>query len=129
MIPRLFIFQCSNETYLSCMEKGLFGSNLPWPLEVRKDDYCLLHHFEAGTLLGLWQAVGDGGKKLDSRAWNGKFPYQVKIRLVGAKVTEVTGPALAALQVDPRMGRFDPVVDEEVARLVLDGMNVVKQNP
>ena len=27
-------------------------------------DYCLLHHYEYDTLLALWQADSDGGKKI-----------------------------------------------------------------
>ena len=65
--PKLYIFECNSETYLTCMEKGLFGSNKNWPLAVKKGDFCLLHHLEAGTLLGLWKTASDGGRHLDAR--------------------------------------------------------------
>ena len=61
MTPPTFIFECSSNTYLDCVEKNLFGSNKPWPLEIKTGDYCLLHHYEIGGLLGLWQATCDGG--------------------------------------------------------------------
>lgn len=48
-----FIFECSSSTYLDCVEKNLFGSNKPWPLEIKAADYCLLHDCEIGVLLGL----------------------------------------------------------------------------
>ncbi len=67
-----FIFECSSNTYLDCVEKNLFGSNKPWPLEIKTGDYCLLHHYEIGGLLGLWQATCDGGKNLVPKVW-GKF--------------------------------------------------------
>jgi len=64
MENQTFIFECSSSTYLDCVEKNLFGSNKPWPLEIKTGDYCLLHHYEIGGLLGLWQATTNGGKNL-----------------------------------------------------------------
>lgn len=118
MTPCVWIFQCSNETYLTCMEKGVFGTNLPWALEVKAGDYCLLHHYEVGTLLGLWQAYTPGGKNLIPKVWNGKFPYQVKIRQVSPKVLEVPQSILAEFGVDPRMGKFYPLVENGLAQTV-----------
>jgi hypothetical protein len=57
-------FECSSTTYLDCVEKNLFGSNKPWPFEIKSGDYCLLHHYEIGRLPGLLQASCDGGKGL-----------------------------------------------------------------
>ena len=45
-----FIFECSSTTYLDCVEKNLFGSNKPWPMQIKAGDYCLLHHYEIGGL-------------------------------------------------------------------------------
>lgn len=118
MSSKTFVFQCSSDSYLTCMEKGLFGTNLPWALEVKEGDYCLLHHYEAGTLLGLWQAYTHGGKKLIPKAWNGKFPYQVKIRQVSPKILEVPKNLLTELDVDPSMGRFDYLVEEGLAKRI-----------
>ncbi|MEJ7592338.1 MAG: hypothetical protein WKF77_12375 [Planctomycetaceae bacterium] len=67
--PATFIFECSSSTYLDCVEKDLFGSNKPWPLQIKAGDYCLLHHYEIGGLLGLWQATCDGGKNLVPKVW------------------------------------------------------------
>ena len=113
--PSTFTFECSSNTYLDCVEKNLFGSNKPWPLEIKTGDYCLLHHYEIGGLLGLWQATCDGGKNLVPKIWGGKFPYQVKVKLVLPNVTEVSRSVLAQLGVDPARGRFDNCLDEEMA--------------
>jgi len=120
--PKLYIFECNSETYLTCMEKGLFGSNKNWPLEVKKGDYCLLHHMEAGTLLGLWQAASDGGRNLDARAWKGKFPYQAKIVQASAKIDAVAKNLMEEFQADATVGRFDNVVDEELALRIITTM-------
>lgn len=118
--PKLYIFECNSETYLTCMDKGLFGSNKNWPLEVRKGDYCLLHHLEAGTLLGFWKAASDGGRNLDSRAWKGKFPYQVKVMQASPGINEITKALIAEFHVDPIVGRFENVVEEELAAKIIE---------
>lgn len=115
MTSQTFIFECSSSTYLDCVEKNLFGSNKPWPLEIKAGDYCLLHHYEIGGLLGLWQATSNGGRNLVPKMWGGKFPYQVKVKLAIPKVTDVPKPVLKKLGVDAAIGRFDNSVDEDMA--------------
>ena len=115
MTIKTFIFECSSSTYLDCMEKNLFGSNKPWPLEIKTGDYLLLHHYEIGGLLGLWQATSNGGKNLVPKVWGGKFPYQVKVKLVIPKVTDVPKSVLKKLGIDAAIGRFDNCVDEDTA--------------
>ena len=115
MSNNAFIFECSSTTYLDCVEKNLFGSNKPWPMQIKAGDYCLLHHYEIGGLLGLWQATCDGGKNLVPKVWGGKFPYQVKVKLVIPKVTEVPKSVLKKLGIDAAVGRFDNCVDEDTA--------------
>jgi len=115
MKPKTFIFECNSGTYLDCVEKRLFASNKPWPLEINAGDNCLLHHCEIGALLGLWEATSDGGRNLVPKIWKGKFPYQVKIKLVLPKITEVSKTVLSDLGVDPAVGRFDNCVDELLA--------------
>ncbi|MCA9086095.1 MAG: hypothetical protein KDA81_18685 [Planctomycetaceae bacterium] len=115
MTSQTLIFQCSSSTYLDCVDKNVFGSNQPWPLQVRVGDYCLLHHYEIGGLLGLWQATTDGGKNLVPKLWGGKFPYQVKVKLVIPKVMEVPKTVLRDLGIDAAVARFDPVLDEDMA--------------
>ncbi len=106
----------------TCVEKNLFGSNKPWPMQIKAGDYCLLHHYEIGGLLGLWQATTDGGKNLVPKMWGGKFPYQVKVKLVLPKVTEVPKTLLAHLGVNPAVGRCDNCVDEDLAEELIQGM-------
>lgn len=117
-----FIFECSSTTYLDCVEKNLFGSNKPWPLQIKAGDYCLLHHYEVGGLLGLWQATSDGSKNIAPKIWAGKFPYQVKVRLVLQKVTEVPKSILDALGVNPTIGRCDNCLDEDLTEQLIRGM-------
>ena len=48
---KVFVFQCSGNTYMECIEKSVFGANDPWPLQVKKGDWCLRHHYEYDTLI------------------------------------------------------------------------------
>ena len=115
MSNRTFIFECSSSKDLDCMEKNLFGSNKPWPLEIKAGDYCLLHHYEIGGLLGLWQATSSGGKNLVPKIWGGKFPGQVKVKLVIPRVMDVPKAVLQKLGIDAAVGRFANCVDEDTA--------------
>ena len=108
-----YIFECNSNTYLDCIEKNLFGSNKPWPLDIQEGDYCLLHHYEIGSLLGLWQATSNGGRNLVPKMWSGKFPYQVRVKLILPKVADVPRKFLADQGIDPAIGRFDNVADSE----------------
>jgi len=89
MSLRAFVFECSTNTYLECIEKGLFGSNVAWPLGIVKGDLCLLHHYELRVVFALWKAETDGGLKLVPRAWGGRFPYQAKVTMVSSEIIEV----------------------------------------
>lgn len=122
MTINAFIFECSSTTYLDCVEQNLFGSNKLWPLQIKAGDYCLLHHYEIGGLLGLWQATCNGGKGLVPKMWSGKFPYQVKVKLVLPKITEVPKHLLAQLGVNPAVGRCDNCLDEDLAEELIRGM-------
>ena len=107
--PTIFVFQCSGNTYVECIEKGVFGSNDPWPLQVKTGDSCLLHHYEYDSLFGLWRATTDGGRKLVPKAWGGKFPFQAKVIMATLVIVElpkgtvgpderlVTGPRAQAM--------------------------------
>jgi hypothetical protein len=123
---RLFVFQCSAETYLTCMEHSLFGSNKEWPLSVKRGDYCLLHHYDAGTILGLWQADGDGARNVVKQSWNGRFPYQVKVKLVSGKAIEVPKTLLGELGADPATGKFDERIVCEIASRIIQEMKQAK---
>lgn len=96
--PRVFVFQCSSNTYMECIERSLFGSNDPWPLQVRRGDWCLLHHYEFDTLFALWRATADGGRRIVPKAWGGKFPFQVPITLATAAIVELPRGTVGSME-------------------------------
>jgi len=119
---KTYVFECSSSTYMDCIEKNLFGSNKPWPLEIKEGDYCLLHHYEIGGLLGLWQATSNGGRNLVPKIWSGKFPFQVRVKLLLPSVTEVSRKVLSGAGIDPAVGRFDNCADEVLAQSIIQSM-------
>jgi hypothetical protein len=119
---KTYVFECSSSTYMDCIEKNLFGSNKPWPLEIKEGDYCLLHHYEIGGLLGLWQATSNGGRNLVPKIWSGKFPFQVRVKLLLPSVTEVSRKVLSDAGIDPAVGRFDNCADEILAQSIIQSM-------
>ena len=119
----LFIFECNSETYMGCMEHQLFGSNKPWPLQVKFGDYLLLHHIEAGALFGLWKAASDGKQNIIPKAWARRFPYQVRIQSVTAKPVEIPKALIEELKLDLSIGQENHVSDSDVVERLINACN------
>jgi hypothetical protein len=73
----------------------------------------------------LWRATSDGAKNIVPKIWGGKFPYQVRIQLAIPKATEVPRSLLAESGADPSVGRFDPCVNDELARRISEFFRVL----
>lgn len=76
------IFSCTNDIELECFERGILGTNEIYSEKVYKikKGYCLfLLNTDKDILYGPFLAISDGNKDIDVNAFNGKFPYQVKI--------------------------------------------------
>jgi hypothetical protein len=108
---KVFIFECSTATYLDCVQKSLFGSNLPWPLQIKAGDYCCLYHYEVGTLFALWQATSDGGRNQVPKVWGGRFPFQAKVTLATPEIVEIPKAKVGEEFLNPATGKFDNVLD------------------
>jgi len=115
MPTNAYIFECSTATYLDCVQKGLFGSNLPWPLQIKKGDHCCLYHYEVGTMFGLWQATTDGGKNLVPKAWGGRFPFQVKVALVTPEIISIPKAEIGEAFLNPASGKFQNIIEGKPA--------------
>lgn len=83
---RGFIFTCSNKTEAECFEKLLFGTDRvygPVVIRIRKDDLLFLVNTDKDVIYGVFRAITDGGFKIVPDAWKGKYPYQVKVEILG----------------------------------------------
>jgi hypothetical protein len=91
-------------------------------LEIKEGDYCLLHHYEIGGLLGLWKATSNGGRNLVPKIWSGKFPFQVRVKLLLPSITEVSRKVLSDAGINPAVGRFDYCADDALAQSIIQSM-------
>jgi hypothetical protein len=109
--PKIYVFQCSDATYLECVEKSVFGDSKPWPLQVAQGDLCLLHHYDIGEVFALWRASTNGGRNLVPKAWGGRFRFQAKVVLISSSIIQVPKTAVDQFITDPSTGRLDTVLE------------------
>ncbi len=86
---RGFVFACTEKTEGECFERMLFGTERaygPVVIRIRKGDLLFLHNFDTNLLHGVFEAVSDGGFNVVPEAWKGRYPYQVRIEILGNKV-------------------------------------------
>ena len=87
---RGFIFACTESTEQECFNRMLFGTDRtygPVVIRIREGDLLFLNSLDTDTLHGVFRAVSDGGFNIERDAWNGKYPYQVKIESLGERIT------------------------------------------
>jgi len=85
-IPACFFMLCTDSTEKECLEKGLFGDKqwlLPHLKSIKKGDIGFLLNVSKDQLLGIFAAEGEAELNIDPNAWDGKFPAQVKVKLLG----------------------------------------------
>jgi len=83
---RGFIFTCSNKTESECFKRLLFGTDRiygPVVIRIRKDDLLFLVNIDTDVLYGVFKAISVGGFKIMPEAWKGRYPYQVKFKVIG----------------------------------------------
>ncbi len=83
---RGFIFACTNKTENECFSRLLFGTDRvygPIVIRIRKGDLLFLNNVNTNVLYGVFKATSDGGFKIVPEAWKGRYPYQVKVKILG----------------------------------------------
>ncbi|MEM3395512.1 MAG: DNA methyltransferase [Nitrososphaerota archaeon] len=86
---RGFVFACTKKTEAECLDRLLFGTERfygPIVIRVRRGDLLFLNNLDTDTLSGVFKAVSDGGFNIQPEAWNGKYPYQVKVKILGERI-------------------------------------------
>jgi len=85
-IPPCFFAICTNKTENECIKKGLFGdieSRLQYLKSIKKGDFGFLLNVSNDQLLGIFIAESEARLNIDPNAWEGNFPAQVKVKLLG----------------------------------------------
>ena len=85
-LVRGFIFACTASTEAECVNKLLFATEIvygPIAIRIREDDLLFLNNIDTNELYGVFKAVSNGVYDSHSHAFGGKYPYQVKVELLG----------------------------------------------
>lgn len=88
-VVRGYVFACTNASQQECFERLLFAASKSYgaaAMRVRKGDFLFLLNLESDLLYGIFKASSDGKVNIESDAWKGKYPYQVKVEPVGTIV-------------------------------------------
>lgn len=91
--PRGFIFATSNKTKKECLDKMIFGTDIiyaPVVIRIRKGDFLFLFNKDENTISGIFEAISEGKYKIDTRIWNGRYPYQVKVKKISNDITTIS---------------------------------------
>jgi DNA modification methylase len=84
------IFACTTKTEKECLDRMLFASNKVYEnkvMQVKKGDPLFLFNVDSGALYGVFKATSHGAKNIVPEAWNGSYPYQVRVRRNGKTKT------------------------------------------
>ncbi len=98
MLPSCFFMLCTNDTEPECLEKNLFGDKESWMphlKSIKKGDIGFLLNISKKQLLGVFIAESEAQMNIMPEVWNGKFPAQIKVRLIGE--LKKIGNAMASL--------------------------------
>jgi DNA modification methylase len=77
-----YIFACTNVSEKECFDRLLFGTGKLYGenvLQIKKGDILFLYNLDKDILYGIFYAQSDGSKNIVPEAWNGKYPYQVRV--------------------------------------------------
>jgi SpoVK/Ycf46/Vps4 family AAA+-type ATPase len=85
-VGKCFIMQCSLNTEFECLQLNLFGAFSSQYDQLKKvdiGDIGFLYNTHTEVLIGVFVAQSRAQSNIIPSAWNGKFPVQVKVRLLG----------------------------------------------
>jgi hypothetical protein len=92
-----FFMLCTNETEKDCLERGLFGDQewlFPYLKVIKKGDIGFLINVSNDEIIGVFEAVGPARLNIVPEAWGGKFPAQIKVKLITREVQRIDRASL-----------------------------------
>ena len=86
---RGFIFACTDKTEVECLNRLLFAAEQmygPVVMRIREGDLLFLNNLDTNILYGVFKAVSNGEFNVEPETL-GKYPYQVKVAILGGRIT------------------------------------------
>jgi hypothetical protein len=80
-----FFMICTNDTEKECLERGLFGDQewlFPYLKVIKKGDIGFLINISNDEIIGVFEAVEPARLNIVPEAWGGRFPAQIKVKLI-----------------------------------------------
>ena len=80
-----YIFLCNDNTESECLDKNLFGGTEKYGPRVRgisTGDQVYLYNRDKSVLHGIFTATSQPNLEIDPNAWNGAFPYQIRVKRI-----------------------------------------------
>lgn len=87
---RGFLFACTQKTEAECLEGLLFATEKfygPIVIRIRQGDLLFLHNMDTNVLHGVFRAVAEGNHNIKTNAFNGRYPYQVRVEPLGEVIS------------------------------------------
>ena len=83
---RCFIMLADTLTEQECIDRNLFGDKarrIDDLDDIKSGDIGFLLNIDRDELVGVYRACAEAQLSIDSDAWKGKFPAQVRVELIG----------------------------------------------
>lgn len=80
-----YVFLCSDITEVECNERGLFGGKEKYLSRVKgleKGDILFNYNYNSKKLIGVFEAESEVQRDIESDAWKGEFPWQVRVKRI-----------------------------------------------
>lgn len=120
--PQGHIFVCTKRSESECLQRRIFATNKIYEdkvFRVKKGDILFLFNIDSNKILGPFIAETDGGENLDPEAFNGKYPFQVKVSSTNEiKIISDAKTLLSKLGID-----WKESLDTNQTKLLLDYFN------
>jgi hypothetical protein len=92
-----FFMICTNDTEKECIERGLFGDQewlFPYLQVIKKGDIGFLINVSNDEIIGVFEAVEPARLNIVPEAWGGRFPAQIKVKLITGVVQRIDRASL-----------------------------------